>query len=123
VTHARKAAGFVADGFFDRTEVLVINLIGGVKMTRMRAERDGRFLKRALMEPGGFNPMIVDAVDMDCATRTATSESSFWLDSRDAHHCELALAHIIFLPLRCQYSIVVLAGNVKATSTRRHRIQ
>jgi hypothetical protein len=120
VTHARKAAGFVADGFFDHPEVLVINLIGGVKMTRMRA---GRLLKQAVMEPGGFNPMIIDAVDMDCATRAATFESSFWLDSRDAHHCELALAHIIFLPLRCQYSIVVLAGNVKATSTRRHRIQ
>jgi acyl-CoA reductase-like NAD-dependent aldehyde dehydrogenase len=75
VTHARKAAGVVADGFCDRPELPVINRIGGVKMTRMLAERGGRLVKRTVMEPGGFHPMIIDDVDMDCATRTATSES------------------------------------------------
>jgi acyl-CoA reductase-like NAD-dependent aldehyde dehydrogenase len=78
VTHAPGAAGAIADEFFERPEVRVINLIGGVKTARMLAERAGRLLKRAVMELGGFNPMIIlDDVDMDYAVRTATFGSFF----------------------------------------------
>src|SRR5712672_2182131 len=78
VTHAPGAAGPIADEFFDRPEVRVINLIGGVKTARMLAERAGRLLKRTVMELGGFNPMIIlDDVDMDYAVRTATFGSFF----------------------------------------------
>ena len=59
VTHAPGTAGAIADEFFDRPEVRVINLIGGVKTARMLAERAGRLLKRTVMELGGFNPMII----------------------------------------------------------------
>ena len=38
--------------------------------------------------------------------------------SRAAHHRELTLTHIILLPLRCEYSTVVLAG---ARERHRHR--
>jgi acyl-CoA reductase-like NAD-dependent aldehyde dehydrogenase len=78
VTHAPGAASAIADEFFDRPEVRVINLIGGVKTARMLAERAGRLLKRTVMELGGFNPMIIlDDVDMDYAVRTATFGSFF----------------------------------------------
>ncbi len=78
VTHAPGAAGAIADEFFDRPEVRVINLIGGVKTARMLAERAGRLLKRTVMELGGFNPMIIlDDVDMEYAVRTATFGSFF----------------------------------------------
>src|SRR5258707_360283 len=78
VTHAPGAAGVIADEFFDRPEVRVINLIGGVKTARMLAERAGRLLKRTVLELGGFNPMIIlDDVDMDYAVRTATFGSFF----------------------------------------------
>jgi acyl-CoA reductase-like NAD-dependent aldehyde dehydrogenase len=78
VTHAPGAAGPIADEFFDRPEVRIINLIGGVKTARMLAERAGRLLKRTVMELGGFNPMIIlDDVDMDYAVRTATFGSFF----------------------------------------------
>ena len=78
VTHAPGAAAAIADEFFDRPEVRVINLIGGVKTARMLAERAGRLLKRTVMELGGFNPMIIlDDVDMDYAVRTATFGSFF----------------------------------------------
>ena len=67
-----------ADEFFDRPEVRVINLIGGVKTARMLTERAGRTLKRTVMELGGFNPMIIlDDVDMDYAVRSATFGSFF----------------------------------------------
>jgi acyl-CoA reductase-like NAD-dependent aldehyde dehydrogenase len=39
VTHTRGAAGAIADDIFDRPEVRVINLIGGVKTARMLAQR------------------------------------------------------------------------------------
>ena len=79
VTHAPGVAGAIADEFFDRPEVRVINLIGGVKTARMLAERAGRLLKRTVMELGGFNPMIIlDDVDMDYAVRTATFGSVFF---------------------------------------------
>src|SRR5262245_8027636 len=78
VTHAPGAAGAIADEFFERAEVRVINLIGGVKTARMLAERAGRTLKRTVMELGGFNPMIIlDDVDVDYAVRTATFGSFF----------------------------------------------
>lgn len=78
VTHAPGAAGAIADEFFVRPEVRVINLIGGVKTARMLAERAGRTLKRTVLELGGFNPMIVlDDVDVDYAARTATFGSFF----------------------------------------------
>src|ERR1700726_4194530 len=78
VTHAPGAAAAVADEFFDRPEVRVINLIGGVKTARMLAERAGRLVKRTVMELGGFNPMIIlDDVDIDYAVRTATFGSFF----------------------------------------------
>src|SRR5882724_6064373 len=78
VTHAPGAAGAIADEFFDRPEVRVINLIGGVKTARILAERAGRLLKRTVMELGGFNPMIIlDDVDVDYAVRTATFGSFF----------------------------------------------
>ena len=78
VTHAPGAAGAIADEFFDRSEVRVINLIGGVKTARMLAERAGRTLKRTVLELGGFNPMIIlDDVDMEYAVRTATFGSFF----------------------------------------------
>src|SRR6266571_2048104 len=78
VTHAPGAAGAIADEFFDRPEVRVINLIGGVKTARMLAERAGRLLKRTVLELGGFNPMIIlDDVDVDYAVRTATFGSFF----------------------------------------------
>ena len=78
VTHAPGAAGAIADEFFERPEVRVINLIGGVRTARMLAERAGRTLKRTVLELGGFNPMIIlDDVDMDYAVRTATFGSFF----------------------------------------------
>jgi len=78
VTHAPGAAGAIADEFFERPEVRVINLIGGVKTARMLAERAGRTLKRTVLELGGFNPMIIlDDVEMDYAVRTATFGSFF----------------------------------------------
>src|SRR5882762_9797646 len=78
ITHAPGAAGAIADEFFDRPEVRVINLIGGVKTARMLSERAGRTLKRTVLELGGFNPMIIlDDVDMDYAVRTATFGSFF----------------------------------------------
>src|SRR5580700_7793391 len=78
VTHAPGAAAAIADEFFDRPEVRVINLIGGVKTARMLAERAGRTLKRTVLELGGFNPMIIlDDVDVDYAVRTATFGSFF----------------------------------------------
>ena len=78
VTHAPGAAGPIADEFFDRPEVRIINLIGGVKTARMLSERAGRTLKRTVMELGGFNPLIIlDDVDVDYAVRTATFGSFF----------------------------------------------
>src|SRR5579862_2156258 len=78
VTHAPGAAGAIADEFFERPEVRVVNLIGGVKTARMLAERAGRTLKRTVLELGGFNPMIIlDDVDMDYAVRSATFRSFF----------------------------------------------
>src|SRR6202012_1162801 len=78
VTHAPGAAGPIADEFFDRPEVRVINLIGGVKTARMLAERAGKTLKRTVLELGGFNPLIIlDDVDMDYAVRTTTLGSFF----------------------------------------------
>jgi len=78
VTHAPGAAAAIADEFFERPEVRVINLIGGVKTARMLAERAGRTLKRTVLELGGFNPMIIlDDVDMEYAVRTATFGSFF----------------------------------------------
>jgi acyl-CoA reductase-like NAD-dependent aldehyde dehydrogenase len=78
VTHAPGAAGPIADEFFDRPEVRIINLIGGVKTARMLAERAGRTLKRTVLELGGFNPLIIlDDVDIDFAVRTATFGSFF----------------------------------------------
>src|ERR1700688_3110588 len=78
VTHAPGAAGAIADEFFDRPEVRVINLIGGVKTARMLAERAGRLLKRTVMELGGFNPMIIlDDVDIEYAVPSATFGSFF----------------------------------------------
>ena len=78
VTHAPGAAGPNADEFFDRPEVRIINLIGGVKTARLLAERAGRTLKRTVLELGGFNPLIIlDDVDMDYAVRTATFGSFF----------------------------------------------
>ena len=78
VTHEPGAAAPIADEFFERDEVRVINLIGGVKTARMLAERAGRTLKRTVLELGGFNPLIIlDDVDMDYAVRTATFGSFF----------------------------------------------
>jgi len=78
VTHAPGAAAGIADEFFERPEVRVINLIGGVRTARMLAERAGRALKRTVLELGGFNPMIIlDDVDIDYAVRTATFGSFF----------------------------------------------
>lgn len=78
VTHAPGAAGPIADEFFDRPEVRIINLIGGVKTARMLSERAGRTLKRTVMELGGFNPLIIlDDVDIDYAVRTATFGAFF----------------------------------------------
>ena len=78
VTHAPGTAGPIADEFFDRPEVRIINLIGGVKTARMLSERAGRTLKRTVMELGGFNPLIIlEDVDVDYAVRTATFGSFF----------------------------------------------
>ena len=78
VTHAPGAAGEIADVFFERPEVRVINLIGGVKTAKMLAKRAGETLKRTTMELGGYNPMIIlDDVDMDYAVRTATFGTFF----------------------------------------------
>ena len=78
ITHEPGAAGPIADEFFDRPEVRIINLIGGVKTARMLAERAGRTLKRTVLELGGFNPLLIlDDVDMDYAVRTATFGSFF----------------------------------------------
>jgi acyl-CoA reductase-like NAD-dependent aldehyde dehydrogenase len=78
VTHAPGTAGEIADEFFDRPEVRVINLIGGVKTARVLAERAGRTLKRTVMELGGYNPLIIlDDIDVDYAVKTATFGSFF----------------------------------------------
>jgi acyl-CoA reductase-like NAD-dependent aldehyde dehydrogenase len=78
VTHAPGTAAAIADEFFERPEVRVINLIGGVRTARILAERAGRTLKRTVLELGGFNPMIIlDDVDIEYAVRTATFGSFF----------------------------------------------
>src|SRR5579859_2951845 len=78
VTHAPGAAAPMADEFFVRPAVRVINLIGGVKTARMLEERAGRTLKRTVMELGGFNPLLIlDDVDVEYAVRTATFGSFF----------------------------------------------
>ena len=78
VTHAPGAAGEIADVFFERPDVRVINLIGGVKTAKMLAKRAGETLKRTTMELGGYNAMIIlDDVDIDYAVRTATFGSFF----------------------------------------------
>jgi acyl-CoA reductase-like NAD-dependent aldehyde dehydrogenase len=78
VTHAPGVAGEIADVFFERPEVRVINLIGGVKTAKMLAKRAGETLKRTTMELGGYNPMIIlDDVDVDYAVRTAVFGSFF----------------------------------------------
>lgn len=78
ITHSPGTAGPIADEFFERPEVRIINLIGGVKTARMLSERAGRTLKRTVMELGGFNPLLIlDDVDMDYAVRTATFGSFF----------------------------------------------
>src|ERR1700748_1462667 len=78
VTHAPGAADAIADEFFDRPEVRVINLIGGVKTARMLAERAGKLLKRNVMELGGFNPMVIlEGVGMGFGGRTGTFGSFF----------------------------------------------
>src|SRR6201985_283475 len=78
VTHAPGKAGDIADVFFERPEVRVINLIGGVKTAKMLAKRAGETVKRTTIERGGYNPMIIlDDVDMDYAVRTATFGSFF----------------------------------------------
>src|ERR1700730_7619805 len=78
VTHAPGVAGEIADVFFERPEVRAMNLIGGVKTAKMLAKREGETLRRATMEPGRFNPLIIlDDVDMNYAVRTATFGSFF----------------------------------------------
>ena len=102
VTHAPGAAGPIADEFFDRPEVRIINLIGGVKTARMLAERAGRLLKRTVMELGGFNPMIIlDDVDMDYAGRS-TPPRRLKLSSRQADD----------RLLRLRFAIIIAPGNL-----------
>src|ERR1700726_2015967 len=73
VTHSPGSAAGIADEFFERPEVRIINLIGGVKTARMLSERAGQTLKRTVMELGGFNPLLIwDDVDIEYAVRTAT---------------------------------------------------
>jgi acyl-CoA reductase-like NAD-dependent aldehyde dehydrogenase len=78
VTHAPGAVGPLADAIFERPEVRVINLIGGVKTAKILAARAGETLKRTVLELGGYNPtLILDDVDMDYAVKTATFGSFF----------------------------------------------
>src|SRR6202163_1280398 len=57
VSHAAGAAGEIADVFFDRPEVRVINLIGGVKTARMLADGKLIIVQRKIYEE--FLPKFV----------------------------------------------------------------
>src|SRR5207247_7794266 len=108
VTHAPGAAGAIADEFFDRPEVRVINLIGGVKTARMLAERAGRTLKRTVLELGGFNPLIIlDDVDMEYAVRSATFGSFF-------HNVQICLNTLRFI-IQCGIYNVIMGTIVLST--------
>src|SRR5215471_11248557 len=58
VTHAPGAAGEIADVFFERPEVRAINLIGGVKITKMLAHPCGRYLSGVRARPEEFHDVI-----------------------------------------------------------------
>src|SRR4029079_4546416 len=78
VPHAPGAAAAIADEILASDDVRCINLIAGVNTAHMLAERDGRPLKRTVLELGGYNPMIIlDDVDVDYAVRMATFGSFF----------------------------------------------
>jgi acyl-CoA reductase-like NAD-dependent aldehyde dehydrogenase len=68
VTHAPGAAAPIADEFFERPEVRCINFTGSSATGRHLAERSGKYLKRCVLELGGYNPLIVLAdADLDYA--------------------------------------------------------
>jgi vanillin dehydrogenase len=78
VTHAPGAAAPVADEFFERPEVRCINFTGSSATGRLLAERSGKYLKRCVLELGGYNPLIVLAdADLDYAVE-ATAFAAFF---------------------------------------------
>src|SRR5258708_30356534 len=75
VTHAAGAAGAIADEFFDRPEVRVINLIGGVKTARM-------LLDAAIANEETFGPVVVvEAVDTPEEAIAAANRTMYGLTS------------------------------------------
>ena len=72
VTHAPGEAEPVADELFGADAVRCINFTGSTRTGRLIAERAGRFLKRTVLELGGFNPLLVLAdADLDYAVDAA----------------------------------------------------
>src|SRR5262249_40024951 len=68
VTHARGEAGPIADELVENPVVRRLSFTGSTETGRKLAEAAGRNLKRAVLELGGYNPLIVlrDA-DLDYA--------------------------------------------------------
>jgi acyl-CoA reductase-like NAD-dependent aldehyde dehydrogenase len=78
VTQAPGAAAPIADEFFERPEVRCINFTGSSATGRHLAERSGKYLKRCVLELGGYNPLIVLAdADLDYAVE-ATAFAAFF---------------------------------------------
>jgi acyl-CoA reductase-like NAD-dependent aldehyde dehydrogenase len=78
VTHAPGEAGPIADELTENPLVRVINFTGSTQTGRRLAEAAGRNLKRAVLELGGYNPLIVLAdADLDYAV-DATAFGAFF---------------------------------------------
>ncbi len=78
ITHSAGNAVGIADEFFERPEVRVINFTGSTAVGRHLAERASHHLKKIVLELGGFNPMIVLAdANLESAVETAAFGAFF----------------------------------------------
>jgi acyl-CoA reductase-like NAD-dependent aldehyde dehydrogenase len=78
VTHAPGQAALIADEFFERDEVRCVNFTGSSATGRIIAERAGRALKRCVLEPRDYNPLIVLAdADLDYAVEASAFAAFF----------------------------------------------
>src|ERR1700742_1689004 len=78
VSAAPGDAGPIADEFFENDTVRCITFTGSARTGRMLAERAGRYLKRIVLELGGYNPLIVLAdADLSYAVEATTFGAFF----------------------------------------------
>ncbi len=72
VTHAPGEAGLIGDVMLSHPQVRRINFTGSTPTGRRLAEKAGRYLKRAVLQLSGQNPLIVLAdADLDYAVEAA----------------------------------------------------